>query len=271
MRIELSTFGGEGAHTGSYVELTPEQISAIVQKAHAVSRLHRSGQSLDNALIDLDGALVAANMMEANPERVPPAQSASVTPGLIEAFSVLRKSATNEGCVDGQVTVLKQALDNVGTALRSAMASSATAEWKWIRIPSGRATEVRSLDMEELMTMVAKAASMGGAPTIKEAMEKHPLLLFQAFETLCEQKIAEREGSTTVLHVQSDGGDVSLTAPFGMKEADIRTAVETAVMGAGTIGDIEERLIAAGFERIEEVIVAVADVIADDESPAPGR
>lgn len=269
MRIELNTFGGDGGTTGTYVELTAEQISAIVQKAHALSRLHRSGQSLDNALIDLDGALVAANVMEANPGQAPSAPSAqvSVTPGLIEAFSALRKSATNEGCPAGDAYVSQQALDNVGKALQAAMVSSTAADWKWTRI-SG-ATEVRSLDQEEVLALVGKAAAMGGAPSIQEAMEKYPLLLLQAFETLCEQKIAEREGSTTVLHVQSDEGVLSLTAPFGMKEAAIKAHVEAAVMGAGAVGDIEERLIAAGFERIEEVIVAVGDLTQDDDTPGP--
>lgn len=266
MRIELNTFGGDGGTTGAFVELTAEQISAIVQKAHALSRLHRSGQSLDNALIDLDGALVAANVMEANPGRAPTAQ-VSVTPGLIEAFSALRKSATNEGCAAGDAYVSQQALDNVGKALQAAMISSNAADWKWTRISS--ATEVRSLDQEDVLALVGKAAAMGGAPSIQEAMEKYPLQLLQAFETLCEQKNAEREGSTTVLHVQSDEGVLSLTAPFGMKEAAIKAQVEAAVMGAGAVGDIEERLIAAGFERIEEVIVAVGDLTQDDDMPGP--
>jgi hypothetical protein len=274
MRIELNRFDDKGAVSTSYVELTPEQIGAIVRNAHEVSRLHREGKPLDMALAGLDGALVSAQVMEPASEASTQAPEAlKVTPSLVDAFSALRQSGQTEGCPEGSVMVSMAALDSVGDALQQAVSGGVTSEWKWVKVPHSPDGDMQSYDLQAVLEKMSTVAKLGGAPNIKDAMTKYPTMFCQAFAELVEQEQRARERSanaTTVVHLDNDDGHtvLSLGAPAGMSESEVQAAVQTAVVEATEFDDIQARLVVAGFDPIEHITVNVGPLPGDESKVA---
>lgn len=266
MRIELTRFDNQGAASTSFVELSQEDIQAIVQRAHDVTRLRREGQPLNAALDGLDSAMVKAQVMEPTDAADQAKQPVPATVQLVDAFAALRKSAKPSEPDDGNVVVSRAALDAVGEALRAAADGGGVAAWKWTKAPSAAGQEVASQDLNRVLELMSQAAALGGAPSAREAMAKYPLLFCQAFTKLVEEDEKARERSvnaTTIVHL--DNGDpqstVSLGAPAGMSEMDVRAAVQAAVARAGNYEDIPKQLAGAGFEQLEQITVSL---------PAPG-
>jgi D-mannonate dehydratase len=270
MRIELNRFDNQGAVSTSFVELTQEEVRDIVQRAHDVTRLRREGQPLDNALDSLDQAMVNAKAIESAPVADPVKPAVPATTHLVDAFATLRKSVKPNELADGTVVVSQAALDAVGDALRAAVDGSGVSSWKWTKVAApGAAQEVQSHDLQRVLEMMSRAASLGGAPSVKEAMTQYPLLFCQAFSQLVEQDERAREqnaNATTIVHL--DNGDprsmVSLGAPAGMSEMDVRAAVQAAVVASGNYEDIPKQLAGAGFEQIEHITINVPAGPADD-------
>lgn len=264
MRIELTRFDNQGAASTSFVELSQEDIQAIVQRAHDVTRLRREGQPLDAALDGLDSAMVKAQVMEPNDTADQVKQPVPATVQLVDAFAALRKSAKPSEPDDGNVVVSRAALDAVGEALRAAADGGGVAAWKWTKVasPSTAGQEVASQDLNRVLELMSQAAALGGAPSAREAMAKYPLLFCQAFTKLVEEDEKARERSvnaTTIVHL--DNGDpqstVSLGAPAGMSEMDVRAAVQAAVARAENYEDIPKQLAGAGFEQLEQITVSL--------------
>lgn len=270
MRIELNRFDNQGAVSASFVELSQEEIQEIVQRAHEVTRLRREGQPLDAALDGLDGALVSAQAIEPGPAATDAKPTVPVTTKLVDAFTALRNSVKPSQPADGTVVVSQTALDAVGEALRAAVDGGGVSAWKWTKVAEpGAGQEVQSYDLQKVLEKMNQAAALGGAPTVKEAMAKYPLLFCQVFADLVaqEDKIRERNAyATTIVHL--DNGDpssmVSLGAPAGMSEMDVRAAVQAAVTSAGSYENISKQLVGAGFEQIEQIVVSVPAPPADD-------
>jgi len=267
MRIELNRFDNQGAVSTSVVELSQEEIQQIVQRAHEVARLRREGQPLDAALDGLDSAMVSAQVMEpagVSDQAKPPVPA---TTPLVEAFAALRKSAMPSDAADGTVVVSQAALDAVGDALRAAVDGGGSSAWKWTKVatPGTEGQEVQSYDLQKVLETMSQAAALGGAPSVKEAMAKFPILFCQTFAKLVEQEDRDRERSTeatTIVHLDNgDGEPVSLGAPPGMSEQDVRAAVQAAVASAGSYEEIPKQLAGVGFEQIEQITVSL---------PAPG-
>jgi hypothetical protein len=268
MRIEVNRFDNQGAVSASFVELSKEQLQEIVQRAHEVARLRREGQPLDAALDGLDSAMVSAQVLEPtsasdNAKAPPP-----VTTQLVDAFAALRRSVKPNEPADGTVVVNQDALDAVGDALRAAVDGGAVSAWKWNKVaaPGASGQQVQSYDLNKVLEKMSQAAALGGAPSAKEAMTKYPLLFCQAFAQLVEQEEKERERNahaTTIVHLDNGDGQsmVSLGAPAGMSELDVRAAVQAAVASAGNYEDIPKQLASAGFEQIEQITISL---------PAPG-
>ena len=280
MRIELTRFDNQGAASTSFVELSQEDIQAIVQRAHDVTRLRREGQPLDAALDGLDSAMVKAQVMEPAGAADQAKQPVQATVQLVDAFAELRKSAKPSEPDDGNVVVSRAALDAVGEALRAAADSGGTSAWKWTKVasPSPAGQEVASQDLTRVLELMSQAAALGGAPSAREAMTKYPLLFCQAFTQLVEEEEKARERSanaTTIVHL--DNGDpqatVSLGAPAGMSEMDVRAAVQAAVARAGNYEDIPKQLAGAGFEQLEQITVSLPapddDFDLEPEADAP--
>lgn len=278
MRIELSRFDNQGAVSTSFVELSQEQIQEIVQRAHEVAHLRREGQSLDAALDGLDSAMVSAQVLApagaGNQAKAP----VPATTHLVDAFAALRKSAASSDLAEGTVVVSRAALDAVGDALRAAVDGGGVSTWKWTKVAAPAGQDVQSYDLQKVLETMSQAAALGGAPSAKEAMAKHPLLFCQTFSQLVEQEERARERSaqaTTIVHL--DNGDahstVSLGAPAGMSEMDVRAAVQAAVATAGNYAAIPKQLVDAGFEQIEQVTISLPalddDFDLEPEADAP--
>jgi len=281
MRIELNRFDSLGAVSTSFVELTQEQIQEIVQRSEEVTRLRRAGQPLDAALDGLDSALVSAQVMETAGEASSVKTAASATTSLVQAFAALRESA--QPAADGTVAVSQKSLDAVGEALQAAVAGGGVSAWKWTKaaVQGQSGQEVHSQDLQAVMEKMSRAAALGGAPSAKEAMANYPLMFCQAFAELVREEQTMRERSanaTTIVHL--DNGNphevVSLSAPVGMSEQDVRAAVQVAVANAGNYNDIPGKLAGAGFEQIEHITVSLPAPPGDDNeqdfdlAPAPG-
>lgn len=268
MRIEVNRFDNQGAVSTSFVELSQEEIQEIVQRAHEVARLRREGQPLDAALDGLDSAMVSAEVMEPAGAGDDAKSSPPVTTQLVDAFAALRRSVKPSDPADGTVVVSQAALDAVGDALQAAVDGGAVSAWKWNKVatPGSSGQDVQSYDLNKVLEKMSQAAALGGAPSAKEAMTKYPLLFCQAFAQLVEQDEKERERNayaTTIVHLDNGDGHslVSLGAPAGMSELDVRAAVQAAVASAGSYEDIPKQLASAGFEQIEQITVSL---------PAPG-
>jgi len=268
MRIELNRFDSQGVVSTSFVELTQEQIQEIVQRSEEVTRLRRAGQPLDAALDGLDSAMVSAQVMEpageASPAAVVPASTS-----LVQAFAALRASA--QPTDDGNVVVSQKAIDAVGLALQAAVDGGGVSAWKWTKVPAlGQSVqEVHSQDLQAVMEKMSRAAALGGAPSAKEAMAKYPLLFCQAFADLVKEEQTMREHSahaTTIVHLDngSPEGMVSLSAPAGMSEQEVRAAVQLAVTSSGKYDEIPRKLAGAGFEQIEHITVSIPAPPGDD-------
>lgn len=279
MRIELNRFDNQGAMSTSFVELSQEDLQAIVQRAHEVARLRREGQPLDAALDGLDSAMVSAQVLEPASASDDAKSSAPVTTQLVDAFAALRRSAKPSDPADGTVVVSEASLDAVGDALRAAHGGGVSA-WKWNKVsaPGTAGQEVQSYDLNKVLEKMSQAAALGGAPSAKEAMTKYPLLFCQAFAQLVEQDEKERERNThatTIVHLDNGDGQsmISLGAPAGMSEMDVRAAVQAAVTFAGNYEDIPKQLASAGFEEIEQITVSLPvpgdDLDLEPESDAP--
>ena len=279
MRIEVNRFDNQGPVSASFVELSQEQIQEIVQRAHEVARLRREGQPLDAALDGLDSAMVSAQVLEptsADNAKAP----APVTTQLVDAFAALRRSVKPSDPADGTVVVSQTALEAVGDALRAAVDGGAVTAWKWNKVaaPGESGHEVQSYDLNQVLEKMSQAAALGGAPSAREAMTKYPLLFCQAFAQLVEQEEKERERNahaTTIVHLDKGDGHsmVSLGAPAGMSELDVRAAVQAAVASAGNYEDIPKQLAGVGFEQIEQITVSLPapddDFGLEPESDAP--
>jgi len=262
MRIELNRFDSQGAVSTSFVELTQEQIQEIVQRSEEVTRLRRAGQPLDAALDGLDSAMVSAQVMEPVGEAVAVKAPVPATTSLVEAFAALRESAQKGTSPDGTVVVSQKAMDAVGEALQAAVAGGGVSAWKWTKVaaPGQSGAEVQSYDLQAVMEKMSQAAALGGAPSAKEAMAKFPLLFCQSFAALVLEEQTARERSanaTTVVHLDNGNPQamVSLSAPAGMSEQDVRAAVQVAVASAANYDDIPARLAGAGFEPIEHITI----------------
>lgn len=269
MRIELNRFDSQGAVSTSYVELTQEQIQEIVQRSEEVTRLRRAGKPLDAALDGLDSAMVSAQVMEPASEALTLAKAVPATTSLVQAFATLRESAQPSS--DGTVVVSQKALDAVSEALQAAADGSGASAWKWTKVlaPGQSGQEVHASDLQAVMEKMSKAAALGGAPSAKEAMAKFPLLFCQAFAEVVREEQTMREQSahaTTIVHLDNGGPDamVSLSAPAGMSEQEVRAAVQLAVTSAGNYDDIPSRLAGAGFEQIEQITVSLPAPPGDD-------
>jgi hypothetical protein len=269
MRVELSRFDSQGAVSTSFVELTQELVQEIVQRSEEVTRLRRAGQSLDAALDGLDSAMVSAQVLKPSNEEAPVKTALPATKSLVQAFATLRGSA--QPAADGTVVVSQESLDAVGEALQAAVVGDGVSAWKWTKVPaqdqSGQ--EVQSQDLQAVMEKMSKAAAVGGAPSAKEAMAKYPLLFCQAFAELVRDEQAMRErnaNATTIVHFDNGNPNqvVSLSAPAGMTEQDVRAAVQVAVASAGNYNDIPTRLAGAGFEQIEHITVSLPAPPGDD-------
>lgn len=270
MRIELNRFDNQGAVSTSFVELTQEQIQEIVQRSAEVTRLHRAGQPLEAALEGLDSAIVTAQVMEPAADDSSVKDAAPATTSLVQAFAALRESAQPAG--DGTVVVSQKSLDAVGEALQAAVAGGGVSAWKWTKVPvQGRSgQEVHSQDLQAVMERMSRAAALGGAPSAKEAIAKYPLLFCQAFAELTLEDETTRERSTnatTIVHLDNGNPEqvVSLSAPVGMSEQDVRAAVQVAVASGGSSNDIPAKLAAAGFEQIEHITVSIPLPPGDDD------
>lgn len=270
MRIELNRFDNQGAVSASFLELTQEEVQEIVQRAHDVTRMRREGQSLENALDCLDKAMVGAQVIESAPEAAQAKPAVPATTHLVDAFASLRNSAKPSEAADGTVVVSQAALEAVGDALRAAVDGSGGSAWKWTKVAApGAVQEVQSHDLQKVLETMSRAASLGGAPSVKEAMTLYPLLFCQTFAQLVEQDERAREHNvhaTTIVHL--DNGDpqsmVSLGAPAGMSEMAVRAAVQAAVAKAGNYEDIPKQLAGAGFEQVEHITVSVPAAPEDD-------
>jgi len=100
-------------------------------------------------------------------------------------------------------------------------------------------------------------------------MAKFPILFCQSFADLVEQKEKERERSanaTTVVHLDNGSPQafVSLSAPAGMSEQDVRAEVQKAVTSAANYDDIPARLAGVGFEQIEHITINLSAPPGDD-------
>lgn len=268
MRIDVNRFDSHGVVSTSFVELTQEQIQDIVQRSEEVTRLRRAGQSLDAALDGLDSAMVSAQVMEPAGEAAPAAVVPATT-SLVQAFAALRESAQPAG--DGNVVVSQKAIDAVGLALQAAVDGGGVSAWKWTKVsaPGQSAQEIQSQDLQAVMEKMSRAAALGGAPSAKEAMAKYPLMFCQAFAELCREEQTMRERSanaTTIVHLDNGSPEamVSLSAPAGMSEQDVRAAVQLAVTSSGNYDDIPKKLAGAGFEQIEHITVSLPAPPGDD-------
>jgi hypothetical protein len=279
MRIELNRFDNQGAVSTSFVELTQEEVQEIVQRAHDVTRMRREGQSLDNVLDRLDKAMVSAQVIESAPESGQAKSAVPTTTNLVDAFASLRNSVKPSDAADGTVVVSQAALEAVGDALRASVDGGGVSSWKWTKVAApSAAQEVQSHDLQRVLETMSRAASLGGAPSVKDAMAMYPLLFCQTFAQLVEQDERLREQNvhaTTIVHL--DNGDpqsmVSLGAPAGMSEMAVRAAVQEAVARAGNYEDIPKHLAGAGFEQVEHITVSVPAAPEDDfdlEPEAPG-
>ncbi|MEX5747541.1 hypothetical protein [Massilia sp. X63] len=276
MRIEVNQFGSGGAVSTSFVELSQEQIQEVVKRAHDVARLRQQGQPLDAVLDGLSDVLTEAQILAAPAESSRAPAALPVTTGLVDAFAALRASARPSTAGDGTAVVSQAALDAVGDALRAAVDGGGVQEWKWKRVaaPAMGGQEVQSHDLQKVLEKMSQAAALGGAPTVREALTNHPLLFCQAFADLVAQgeRVAERDAhATTVVHL--DNGDpnsmVTLGAPAGMSELDVRAAVQAAVVSAGDYAGIPRELVGAGFEPIEQITVSVPAPPLDDFDVEP--
>jgi|GEM_PF-3869750 len=276
MRIEVNQFGSQGEVRTSFVELSQEQIQEIVKRAHEVARLRQQGQPLDAVLDSLSNVLTESQVLAAAPAKPREASAAlPVTTGLVDAFAALRASARPSTAGDGTAVVSQVALDAVGEALRAAVDGGGVQEWKWKRVaaPAVGGQEVHSYDLQKVLEKMSQAA-LGGAPTVREAFTNHPLLFCQAIADLVAQdeRMSARDAhATTVVHL--DNGDpismVTLGAPAGMSELDVRAAVQAAVVSAGDYAGIPQQLVGAGFEPIEQITVSVPAPPADDFNDEP--
>lgn len=251
MHIELNTFDASGAVSTSLVELTAEQIGAIVQRAHEVTRLRRAGASIDAALDSLDGALVHACVME---QGVHSATAQVAVSDLKIQYQALAESAIAEGCPEGQVRVSKSALDALGASVSSGEYASAGVEWKWVTVQH---KTMQSQDLSHVLAKMGEAAKLGGAPSATEAMKRYPLLFCQAFAELTAEAQREAHGNTRVVHVDNGQGEtlLSMGAPMDMDEESVKCAIQDAVGHAEKLEDIEGLLAERGFDRIEHIHV----------------
>lgn len=271
MRIEVNQIGEQGVVSSSYVELSPEQLSAIVKRAQEVTRLHRAGQPLNEALEHLDDALVSAQVMQQDGPTHITSSEVPVTPELVEAFSVLRESAAN-GAAEDQVVVSRAALENLGQAMRAAIAVGSALEWKWVHVVNSNAPDVLSQDLQAVLEKMAEVAKLGGAPSVREAMTKYPMLFCAAFANLVEEESRDRlraTSATTIVHVDNEDGLTQLTmvAPPGMGDAEVRKAVQAVVIEAADFDDIENRLMKSGFSQVEHVTVDIGQILEEGDSP----
>jgi hypothetical protein len=273
MRIELSRFDDNGAVSASYLDLSPAEISAIVSRAHEVTRLRREGQPYEDALSQLDGAFEGV-VVKTGPV-VP--TDATVTPNLVDSYAALRKSSAADQADDERVSVSREALDTVGTALQEAVTIESAA-WKWVSSRRGVGVEVKSQDASAVLEKLAVIARDAGAPSIKEAMAKYPIQFGAAFAALVEEEERERtrsESSTTIVHLDNDDGVtmMSIVAPAGMSEEGVRSAVQEAVVKGVDVDRIASLLQGSGFQPVEHVTVAVPppprDCEGDDDFDAP--
>lgn len=277
MRIEVNQFGSQGEVHTSFVELSQEKIQEIVNRAHDVARLRQQGQPLDAVLDGLSNVLTESQVLTAAPaKRRDASEALPVTTGLVDAFAALRASARPSTAGDGTAVVSQVALDAIGEALRAAVDGGGVQEWKWKRVapPPMGGLEVHSYDLQKVLEKMSQAAALGGAPTVREALTNHPLLFCQALADLVAQdeRMSARDAhATTVVHL--DNGDpnsmVTLGAPAGMSELDVRAAVQAAVVSAGDYAGIPQQLVGAGFEPIEQITVSVPAPPADDFNDEP--
>ncbi|MGX9221784.1 hypothetical protein ACWV27_25805 (plasmid) [Massilia varians] len=277
MRIEVNQFGSQGDVRTSFVELSQEQIQDIVKRAHDVARLRQQGQPLDAVLDGLSDVLTESQVLAAAPAAPREVATAlPITTGLVDAFSALRASARLSTAGDGTAVVSKAALDAVGEALRAAVDNGGAQEWKWARVaaPAVGGQEVHAYDLQKVLEKMSKAAALGGAPTVREALTNHPLLFCQALADLVAQdeRMSARDAhATTVVHL--DNGDptsmVTLGAPVGMSELDVRAAVQAALISAGDYAGIPQQLVGVGFELIEQITVSVPALPVDDLDVEP--
>ncbi|CAN7752565.1 hypothetical protein [Duganella sp. LjRoot269] len=275
MRIELSRFDDNGAVSATYLDLTPAEMAAIVGRAHEVARLRRDGQPYEDALTQLDGAFEGVSV------KTGPAIAAetSVTPSLVDSIAALRQSTASDQADERRVSVSRDALDAVDTALQEAV-SPGKADWKWVSTRRGESVEVKSQDAADVLRKMSQVTRDAGAPTIKEAMAKYPLQFSAAFAALVEEEERERsERSTTIVHLSDEqNGEtmMSIVAPAGMSEEAVRDVVQAAVIKGGDVDGIAAQLHASGFEPVEHVTVVVPPPPRDDEgdnfdSPSPLR
>jgi hypothetical protein len=283
MRIELSTFDARGAAVnGSFVDLSPEQINAIVARAHQVTLLHREGLPLAGALAELDEAFTSASVLQV--ELTPRASSEpAAVDSLVQAAAAVIKSADVDGCSNDMIVVSKASLDGLGSAAREIGKNRLATEWKWIRTgPAGRSSVledgIRMKGAEEVLERMKRASSMGGDLSVQQAMRDHPMEFCQAFAELVaidvEQTRARSAMGTVVVHIDADGDTtiLGLTAPVGMSELAVQESLRWAVQSSGAnFTMLHNALAKLGFEQIESVeMKEPADDSSEELGDSPG-
>lgn len=264
MQIEVNHFDAKGAIGSQSIELSAEQLSAIVSRATQVANLVRSGQPIDAALLQLDKALVTAQVIAEAPAqeiRVPASKE------LVTAYQDLCSTATDES--GDKVTVSRKALAHVGTALTGAITAGATANWNW-KVTASAAGTHPEVDVDRVLARMSKAAALGGAPSAQEAMERYPAEFCSAYEQVLEEETKAQidartaaPGATTIVHLDRT---LSLVAPQGLNAADVQAAVQQAIAkrAGGDIEGIGCELEACGFSRIEHLTIDVPPPAYDD-------
>jgi len=269
MRIELSRFDDKGTVSASYLDMSPAEIAEIVRNAHEVSRLRRAGQPYEDALNQLDGAFenVSIKTGPAMPTEL------AVTPDLVDSYAALRSSSQADTTDTSRVSVSRDALDAVGTALEDAVTNKQT-QWKWVSTRRGDGLEVKSQDASAVLQKLSQITRDAGAPNIKEAMANYPIQFCAAFASLVQEEELERERtkpSTTIVNLDNGDGQtmMSVVAPVGMSEEKVRLAVQHAVQTAALKGQdvdgIATLLQSSGFEPVEHMTVEVPPLPRDSD------
>jgi hypothetical protein len=283
MRIDLNTFDVHGAAVNSsFVDLSPEQINAIVARAHQVTLLHREGLPLAGALAQLDEAFTSANALrvDLSPRN---AQEPVAVDTLVQAAAAVIESADDTGCGEDLIVVSKASLNHLGASAREISDSRLATEWKWVRSSPLAGTDVvshglRTKGADEVLDQMKRASGLGGALNVRQAMRDHPVEFCQAFAELVaadvERARARSAIGTVVVHIDADRGAsiLGLTAPAGMSELAVQESLRWAVQSSGAnVVMLQNALTKLGFESVDTVaMTAPAEEIDEEVGDSPG-
>lgn len=264
MRIEINHFDQQGTIGTDVLDLSAEQVTAIVARARDLAILRRAGKPIARALDQLDDALMSANVIKGDEKPAEVSGKAAQAPELLEAYRDLKESAVDGPEDDDTVTVSRAALDGMGAALAAAVTASAQLQWQW----KPAQHSVTHISTDRVLERMAQIVKMSGAPDIHEAMTKFPVEFCQVYESLVDEDHRQRAaapGATKLVNLMGEDGEsvVQMLAPPGLTGPGIQAAVERALGEMSPSDDVDalcNKLIGAGYGHVEHITV---------EMPAP--